>query len=68
MVFIAVLGQDEVKHLLGLHGYAEHLFELLQAHEHHQHADRHLATHIAYIQVGSTLIVHLVSLTCSSQG
>ena len=41
---------DDVKTALHLTGVRSHLFDLLCAHAKHEHAERHLATHVATIQ------------------
>ena len=41
---------DEVRTVLHLVGERAHLFDLLCAHEKHEHADRHFATHVASLE------------------
>ena len=41
---------DEVRTVLHLVGERAHLFNLLCAHEKHEHTDRHFATHVASVQ------------------
>ena len=47
---VCYLLAEETRMALHLHGHRRHLFDLLCAHGRHEHADRHLATHVATLQ------------------
>ena len=46
---VCYLLADDVRVALHLGGKHAHLFDLLRAHSKHEHADRHLATHVATV-------------------